>query len=205
MLKSWWCTSSGVYVPCFYTNARCRRLRALLLCFCDIFRVLINSLVCWQGRRLKAYGLFQMHGKHLDLNWTLPKVMAVEFAPNILSEGQGICTTNNNGLFYVLFLQTGAYSPLQSKEPKHSQKLKQKNKRTWTPHTHTVNSIAWRGDISSMIWKMWVCLKVSFSILHTSIIMELFYHFSPFNCCLNVVLWLDKWDYPQKRACFVLS
>ena len=25
----------------------------------------------------------------------------------------------------------------------------------------------------------------------------IFHHFSPFNCCLNVDLVLDKWDHPE--------
>ena len=60
----------------------------------------------------------------------------------------------------MLFLQTGARSPLQSKESKHNQsKLARARARARThTHTHTVNSIAWGGKISNMIWKMWVCL-----------------------------------------------
>ena len=114
----------------------CRQLRSLLLCFCDIFWVLINSLVCWQGWWLKAYGLFQMHGKHLDLNWTFPKVMGVEFAPNILWEGQGIWTTNNNGLFYVLFSEHTAH--YKAKNQNAVQKKKKKKGHTNTIHTQSI-------------------------------------------------------------------
>ena len=42
--------SGGVYVPCSYSHARwefCRWLGSLLPCLCDVFWVLINSLVCW--------------------------------------------------------------------------------------------------------------------------------------------------------------
>ena len=53
-------------VPCVYLYARwesdCRWLRSLLLCLCDVFHVLINSLVCgfWKtigfvGGRLKFW------------------------------------------------------------------------------------------------------------------------------------------------------
>ena len=58
---------------------------------------------------------------------------------------------NNYGPFYVLFLQIGAHSPSQSKE---------QNKLPWagmhTPHMHTVNRIAWKGEISKMIWKIYI-------------------------------------------------
>ena len=43
------CTCGGVYVCCIYTHASesyRRRLGSLLLCLCDVFRALINSLVC---------------------------------------------------------------------------------------------------------------------------------------------------------------
>ena len=43
------CTSGGVYVPYIYTHGgeNCRRrLGSLLLRLCDVFRALINSLVC---------------------------------------------------------------------------------------------------------------------------------------------------------------
>ena len=57
------CTSGGVYVPCIYWDVPLvefmylaftrmsgesyrRRLRSLLLCLRDVFRALINSLVC---------------------------------------------------------------------------------------------------------------------------------------------------------------
>ena len=51
----------------------------------------------------------------------------------------------NDGLFYVLFLQTGAHSPLQSKE--------QNTVKTYFyqhTHTHTLNRIAWRGKGKSV-------------------------------------------------------
>ena len=41
------CTSGGVYVPCMPGDSYRRRLRSLLLCLYDVFRALINSLVCW--------------------------------------------------------------------------------------------------------------------------------------------------------------
>ena len=43
------CTSSGVYVPCTPGERYRRLLRILLLCLCDVFRALINSLVCWEA------------------------------------------------------------------------------------------------------------------------------------------------------------
>ena len=42
-IRFWGCTSGAVYVPSVYW----RRLESLLLCFCDVFRSLINPLVCW--------------------------------------------------------------------------------------------------------------------------------------------------------------
>ena len=60
----WWSlftlyTSGAVYVPCIplvefmclvFTpmpgESCCRRLRSLLLCLCDVFRALVNSLLC---------------------------------------------------------------------------------------------------------------------------------------------------------------
>ena len=42
------CTSGGVYVPCIYTHARSE---LPLLCLCDVFLALINSLVCCSGPR----------------------------------------------------------------------------------------------------------------------------------------------------------
>ena len=36
------CTSGGVHAPCVYSHG----LGFLLLCLCDVFRTLINSLVC---------------------------------------------------------------------------------------------------------------------------------------------------------------
>ena len=56
---------------------------------------------------------------------------------------------NNNPPFYMLFLQTGPYSPLQSKEHKQTQAH---------AHMHTVNRTAWRGEISKMIQKIWASL-----------------------------------------------
>ena len=47
-------------------------------------------------------------------------------------------------VFHVLFLQTGTHGPLQSKE----QNAVKTNLHT---HTHTVNRIAWRGEISKKI------------------------------------------------------
>ena len=48
----WGCTSGGVYVPCVFTRmpgeSYRRRLRSLLLYLYDVFRALINSLVCWK-------------------------------------------------------------------------------------------------------------------------------------------------------------
>ena len=44
----WGCTSGRVYVPCTYSHARWELTQAtLVLCLCDIFQVLINSLACW--------------------------------------------------------------------------------------------------------------------------------------------------------------
>ena len=67
---------------------------------------------------------------------------------------------NSNVLFYVLFLQIGAHSPLQ--RTKHSQ-----NKLPWAcapththtctqahTHTQTINRIVWRGEISKRMWKL---------------------------------------------------
>ena len=54
------------------------------------------------------------------------------------------------------FSKLGAHSPLQ--RTKHSQnKLEQESVHA-NAATHTVSRIAWRGAISKMIWKMWVCL-----------------------------------------------
>ena len=52
------CASGGVYVPCIYSHGRWdetyhRRLRFLVLYLCDVFRVLINSLVCWYFSAIK--------------------------------------------------------------------------------------------------------------------------------------------------------
>ena len=46
----WGCTSGGIYAPCIYLHARWDLLHVTqvsLLGLCDIFCVLINSLVCW--------------------------------------------------------------------------------------------------------------------------------------------------------------
>ena len=61
---------------------------------------------------------------------------------------------NNNVLLYVLFLQTGAYSSLRIKEPKHSQnKLRWEHTHTHThTHIHRVHKVVWRGEISKMRW-----------------------------------------------------
>ena len=83
---------------------------------------------------------------------------------------------NNSVLVYVLFLQTGAHNPLQSKEQNHENRLQQAFAHALSPthmharththththtythtHTHTrarahsVNKIAIRGEISKMI------------------------------------------------------
>ena len=39
----------------------CRRLRSLLLCLCDVFRTLINSLICWFCTSALGLVLFQIH------------------------------------------------------------------------------------------------------------------------------------------------
>ena len=49
------CTSGGVCVPCITRmpgESYCRWLRSSLLCSCDVFQALINSLACWPSRRL---------------------------------------------------------------------------------------------------------------------------------------------------------
>ena len=38
----------------------CRRLRSLLLCLCDVFRMLINSLICWFCTSALGLVLFQI-------------------------------------------------------------------------------------------------------------------------------------------------
>ena len=50
--KVYKCTSGGgVYVPCICLHAKWgllyMRLRSLLWCLCDVFQMLITSLVCW--------------------------------------------------------------------------------------------------------------------------------------------------------------
>ena len=81
------CTSDGVYVPCIYTHARWELLwmyfwwslctlylhacqvrvtvgdsvRSLLLCLCDVFRMLINSLICWFCTSALGLVLFQIY------------------------------------------------------------------------------------------------------------------------------------------------
>ena len=55
-----WCTFGGVSLCTLYLLAcqvsYCRLLRSFLLCLCDVFRALLNSLVCWFlfGRRVRA-------------------------------------------------------------------------------------------------------------------------------------------------------
>ena len=39
--------------------------------------------------------------------------------------------------------------------------------------------------------------QISGSALHLFFFFFFYIHFPPFNCCLNVVLWLDKGDYPE--------
>ena len=39
----------------------CRRLRSLLLCLCDVFRTLINSLICWFCTSALGLVLFQIY------------------------------------------------------------------------------------------------------------------------------------------------
>ena len=49
-LFSWGCTTGGVYVPCMYSHAGWELLQAtwvfFLLCLCDVFWAVSNSLVC---------------------------------------------------------------------------------------------------------------------------------------------------------------
>ena len=40
-------TSGGVYEPCIYPHAKWGNSGLSLLCLCDVFWVLINSIVCW--------------------------------------------------------------------------------------------------------------------------------------------------------------
>ena len=74
------CTSGGVYVP--YTRmpreSYRRRLRSSLLYLRDVFRALINSLVCWKR---------QTRSREARLNNTLNKFSAKCFQRrgNILS------------------------------------------------------------------------------------------------------------------------
>ena len=65
--------------------------------------------------------------------------------------------SNNNVLFYVLFLQIGAHSLLQNKEKDTVKANVCEHAHTYT---HTVNSTPWKGEISKMIKKMWVCLMI---------------------------------------------
>ena len=59
---------------------------------------------------------------------------------------------NNNVLFYVLFLQIGAHSPLQSKAPTKN-KVKVNFLERARARTYTVNRIACRSEISNVIGK----------------------------------------------------
>ena len=68
---------------------------------------------------------------------------------------------------YVLFLQTVHYKATKRvKTNSLSLSLSQTHTHTHTifffkcTHTHRVNGIAWRGEVSKMIWKMWVCLMI---------------------------------------------
>ena len=85
----------------------------------------------------------------------------------------GLYDSNKDVLFCVVFLQTGAPRPLHSREPTRSQNklvyvcihkhhmcmhtvsLSLSLSHTHT-HRHRVRRIAWRGEISRLIWKMWV-------------------------------------------------
>ena len=47
------------------------------------------------------------------------------------------------------------------------------------------------------LYSAWKNVKKKISYFATHLI---FHRFSPFNCCLSVLLWLDKGDYPRKFA-----
>ena len=53
-------TSDGVYACFGITESYRRRLKSLLLCLCDVFRALINSLVCWFCTSALGLFLFQI-------------------------------------------------------------------------------------------------------------------------------------------------
>ena len=71
------CTSGGDYAPCIYTHARWElgdSTISLSFCLCDVFRAIINSLVCWfstmQVSISKTHWLFSWLSCGLRRFWT---------------------------------------------------------------------------------------------------------------------------------------
>ena len=72
------CPTGGVSVLCIYLHARWEFLRSQLLCLCDIFRALINSLACWFSpllcfrRKQKTDPTFERGQNRLLLEHSVP-------------------------------------------------------------------------------------------------------------------------------------
>ena len=101
----------------------------LLMMFCQRFSMRALSYRPAQYTMASLHSHRSKRSANSSYNWIIQATLPVNCArkDNVTLPQQ---YNNNNKLFYGLFFQTGAHSPLQCKEPKDSH-----NKLSWT-HTH---------------------------------------------------------------------